>query len=120
MRANRQGGSRKPTLLRLINANYYPVDMRFTDAGGNPVAMAELLAHDGRSYRDTSDPTGASPPVGDTGHPLMTSFLSFGAAERFDVLLRPPAPGRYRLTATLRHWITTAVLGTRAITITVA
>jgi len=119
MRANAPGSSRKPTLLRLINANYYPIDMRFTDAAGNPVAMAELIAHDGRSYRDTSDPLGASPPIGDTGHPLRTSFISFGAAERFDVLLRPPAPGKYRLTVSLRHWITTAVIATRVIPITV-
>jgi len=120
IRANATAGSRKPTLLRLINSNYFPVDMRFTDAAGKAVAMAELIAHDGRSYRDTSDPLGASSPVGDAGHPLMTSFITLGAAERFDVLLRPPAPGKYRLTVRLRHWITTAVIATRAIIITVA
>ena len=119
IRANAPGGPRKPTLLRLINANYFPVDMRFTDAAGKAVAMAELISHDGRSYRDTSDRLGASPPVGAAGNPLMTSFISFGAAERFDVLLRPPAPGKFTLTVTLRHWITTAVIATRVIPITV-
>ena len=119
MRANAAGGSRKPTLLRLVNANYFPVDMRFTDAAGRPVVMAELLGHDGRAYRDTSSRLGTSPPVGETGPPLTTSFISFGAAERHDVLLRPPAPGTYRLTVTLRHWITRAVIATRVIPITV-
>lgn len=120
MRANAPGGARKPTLLRLINANYFPVDMRFTDAAGAPVAMAELISHDGRSYRDTSDPVGSSPPIGDAGHPLMTSFISFGAAERHDALLRPPGPGKYQLTVNLLHWITRAVIATRVVSITAA
>lgn len=120
IRANGPGSSRRPTLLRLVNAGFLPVDMRFTDAAGNPVAMAELVSHDGRPYRDTSDPQGASPPVGAAGSPLMSSLISFGAAERFDVLLRPPAPGKYRLTVTLRHWITTAVIATRVVTVTVS
>lgn len=119
IRANASGSSRKPTMLRLINANFFPVDMLFTDATRAPVRMAELVSHDGRSYRDTSDPLGASPPVGNIGNPLMTSFISFGAAERFDVLLRPPAPGRYQLTVTLRHWITSAVIATRIVPIAV-
>jgi FtsP/CotA-like multicopper oxidase with cupredoxin domain len=119
IRANAAGGSRKPTLLRLVNATYFPVDMRFTDARGNAVAMADLVSHDGRAYRDTSDPLGASPPVADAGNPLITSLISFGAAERFDVVLRPPAPGMFKLTVTLRHWITGAVIATRVIPITV-
>jgi len=91
--------------------------MRFTDAAGSPVAMAELISHDGRPFRDTSDPRGASPPCGVTT-PLMTDFISFGAAERFDVLLRPPSAGRYTLTVQLRDWITAAVIATRVVPIT--
>ncbi len=120
IRANAPGGSRKPTLLRLVNANYFPVDMRFTDAAGRPVAMAQLLSHDGRAFRDTSDRLGASPPVADTDHRLMTSILNFGAAERFDVLLRPPAPGQYRLSVALQHWLSSADIVTRVIPIMVA
>lgn len=118
MRANAPGGSRKPTLLRLMNANYFPVDMRFFDAAGKPVTMAELISHDGRPFRDTSDPLGGSPPIADGDHPLLTSIINFGAAERFDVLLRPPAPGQYRMTVALQHWITSADLATRTLTIT--
>ncbi|TFD58723.1 copper oxidase [Cryobacterium suzukii] len=118
IRANAGGGSRKPTLLRLINANNFPVHMSFTTAAGKPVAMAELIAHDGRPYRDTSS-LGASPPTGAVGNPLMTSMIDFGAAERFDVLLRPPTPGQYRLTVDLYHWITGAVLATKVIPVTV-
>lgn len=119
MRANAPGGSKKPTLLRLVNANYFPVEMRFTDAAGKPVVMAELIAHDGRAYRDTSNPRGDSPPIADTDQPLLTTMINFGAAERFDVLLRPPAPGKYLMTVVLQHWITRADLGTRTLTITV-
>jgi hypothetical protein len=101
-----------------VNANNFPVHMRFSTAAGRPVAMAELIAHDGRPFRDTSRP-GVSPPTGAAGHPLMTSLIDFGAAERFDVLLRPPAPKQYRLTVNLYQWITSAVLATRVIPVTV-
>ncbi|MEO6200310.1 MAG: multicopper oxidase domain-containing protein [Cryobacterium sp.] len=119
IRANAPGGPRKPTLLRLVNATYFPVTMRFTDPSGQPVPMAELVAHDGRAFRDTSNPTGASPPVCDTPNRLLTNVIDFGAAERFDVLLRPPAPGTYKLTITLENWVTEAVLATRIIPVTV-
>ncbi|MCG2622905.1 multicopper oxidase domain-containing protein [Arthrobacter sp. I2-34] len=104
---------KKPTLLRLLNANYFPVDVRFTDAAGRPAVMAELISHDGRPFRDTSSPTGAAPPVR-----LMTSKLNFGAAERYDMLLKPPGPGTFWLTVTLMDWITRRVLFTRRIPIT--
>jgi FtsP/CotA-like multicopper oxidase with cupredoxin domain len=118
IRANARGSSRKPTLLRLLNGSYFLVDMRFTDSAGAPVAMAELISHDGRAFRDTSDPKGGSPPTSDVG-PLMTDFMSFGAAERFDVLLHPPSPGNYRLTVELRDWITFRVMETRVVPVTV-
>jgi FtsP/CotA-like multicopper oxidase with cupredoxin domain len=117
LRAVAPGGSRKPTLMRLLNGSYFPVDMKFTDAAGKPVAMAELLSHDGRPFRDTNDPDGPAPPTSDKD-PLMTDFMSFGAAERFDVLLRPPGPGKFTLTVELRDWITRAVMATRIVTIT--
>lgn len=119
LRCKAPGQDVAPTLVRLLNANYYPVDMHFTDAAGTtPVPMAELISHDGRPFRDTSDPAGESPPVRDTGNPLMTSIINFGAAERYDILLHPPAAGTYTLTVDLLHWITEAVLFTRVITIT--
>ena len=114
IRANAAGSPRKPTLLRLINSSYFPQDIRFTDAAGIPVAM-ELIGHDGRPFRDTSKARGDSPPVRDTGQPLLTSFINFGAAERYDVLLRPPSPGTYRLTVAERHWITNRIIDTTVI-----
>ncbi|MGW6173630.1 multicopper oxidase domain-containing protein [Arthrobacter sp. NPDC055138] len=118
MKANVAGNGRKPTLLRLLNANYYPVNARFTDMAGKPVRMAELISHDGRAFRDTSAPTGPALPIGETDSPLITSLINFGAAERYDMLLRPPKPGKYKLTVELTHWITTKVLFKREITIT--
>jgi FtsP/CotA-like multicopper oxidase with cupredoxin domain len=118
MKANVAGNGRKPTLLRLLNAEYFPVNARFTDMAGNPVPMAELIAHDGRAFRDTSDPTGPSLPIGDAGSPLIASLINFGAAERYDMLLHPPKPGKYKLTVELTHWITAAVLFRREIIVT--
>jgi FtsP/CotA-like multicopper oxidase with cupredoxin domain len=116
VRARIPNGEVKPTLLRLLNANYFPVNAYFTDAGGQPVAMAELISHDGRPFRDTSSPSGPARPISETG-PLRTSIVNFGAAERYDMLLRPPAAGDYTLTVELLHWITEKVLHTRKIAI---
>ncbi|WP_216699855.1 multicopper oxidase domain-containing protein [Arthrobacter sp. H5] len=118
IRANVEGGPRKPTLLRTLNANYLPTHMYFTDLDGVELKMAELIAHDGRAYRDTSHPGMPSPPCIDAGYPLTTGRLAFGAAERYDLLLRPPAPGQYLLRVEWEHWITGEILGTRTIPIT--
>ncbi|WP_231554490.1 multicopper oxidase domain-containing protein [Arthrobacter sp. L77] len=118
LRANVEGGPRKPTLLRTINANYLPNLMTFTDAEGTEVRIAELISHDGRPYRDTSAAGAPSPSSRDAGHPLITSRLAYGAAERFDMLLHPPAPGLYYLRVEWQDWITGNVLGTRTIPIT--
>jgi hypothetical protein len=76
--------------------------------------MAELISHDGRPFRNTSNPSGPARPISATG-PLRTSIVNFGAAERYDMLLRPPAPGTYKLTVDLLHWITGEVIMSRQI-----
>ena len=119
LRANR-AETGHPTLLRILNLNYFPTRARFTDDTGRPVAMAELIAHDGRAFRDTSDPTGESPPVRDTGHPLTTSVIAFGAAERYDMLLNPPRPGTFQIHVDWIHWVTRRVLATRVVPLVVA
>ena len=107
-----------PTLLRLIDFNYYPSMARFTDTAGRPVRMAEIISHDGRPYRDTSQPGAPSPPIGAAGSPLLTSRVAFGAAERYDVLVHPPAAGTFVLNIDFLHWATLRVLATRRITLT--
>ncbi len=116
IRARLAKGAVRPTLVRLLNANFFPVNARFTDAAGKPVAMAELISHDGRPFRDTSQATGPALPISATG-PLRASIINFGAAERYDILLRPPAAGSYWLTVDLLDWITAKVLLTRRIPI---
>jgi hypothetical protein len=118
LRANVEGNGRKPTLLRVLNANYLPNVIRITDEAGAPARIAEVIAHDGRAYRDTSVPGAPARPIAEAGAPLTTSTLAFGAAERYDLLLRPPAPGRYRLEVSWKDWITGRVVGRRTVTIT--
>ena len=95
----------RPGLLRVNNANYMPTVIRF---GGGLVA--EVIAHDGRALRDTT--VKPSPPVS-----LHTDRLGFGAAERYDMRLRPPAgakPGDlFSVTVEWQHWITGRVIGQR-------
>lgn len=106
-----------PTLVRLLNANYYPVMLTFTTAGDNPepVAMGELIAHDGRAFRDTRNPTGVSRPLRAAGKPLITSTLAFGAAERYDMLLRPPSTGTYTARFQWFNWATGREIAVRTV-----
>jgi FtsP/CotA-like multicopper oxidase with cupredoxin domain len=96
-----------PSLVRLLNLNYFPVVMTFENGSRTrALPIAELISHDGRPYRDTSSRSGSCPPVRarGRGHRMMTNRLAFGAAERYDVLLHPPA-GRYTLRVDFHHWI---------------
>lgn len=120
LRANvyKKGDTRKPTLLRLLNANYLPTMLRFQDKYGNPVAMAEVIAHDGRPYRDTHEKDGVSLPCREAGYPMMTSMLASGSAERYDLLLFPPAAGEYQVVLDFKDWISDEVIGQRVIPLT--
>ncbi|NUR09297.1 MAG: multicopper oxidase domain-containing protein, partial [Nocardioidaceae bacterium] len=104
-----------PTLLRMANFNYFPSRALFTDAAGNRVRMAELIAHDGRPFRDTSRRDAPSPPIRDTGHRLLTDHIAFGAAERYDALLHPPSAGTFVVTIEFEHWATRRVLARRSV-----
>jgi FtsP/CotA-like multicopper oxidase with cupredoxin domain len=92
-----------PGLVRVNNATYFPTTIRF---GGG--LTAEVISHDGRPLRDTS--TAPSPPI-----VVKTPVLAFGAAERYDLRLRPPAgakPGdSFPVTVDWHHWVTRAVVG---------
>ncbi len=116
----RAAGSGHPTLLRVLNLNYFPTRVRFTTTSGEPVAMAELISHDGRPFRDTANPAGPSRPLRDLGNPLRSAALAFGAAERYDMLLHPPAAGTFLLHLDWYHWVVTSrprVLATRTLPI---
>ncbi len=98
---------RLPGLLRVINASYFPT--RLTFLGG---LKGELIAHDGRPLRNTA--VAPSPPVC-----VSTDVLSFGAAERYDIRLRPPARAQPGATLGVRtdwiHWVTGKVIGSRTV-----
>ena len=114
LQVNVPGPGKYPTLFRMLDLNYFPSRARFTDSKGDPVVMAELIAHDGRPFRDTSSPT-AGLPVGRAGHPLMTAVIAFGAAERYDALIHPPNAGAFYVHFDFLHWATGKVLYTRTI-----
>ena len=42
-------------------------------------------------------------------------MLAFGAAERYDLLLRPPGPGTFLAHLDWIHWVTGKVLATRSV-----
>jgi hypothetical protein len=120
MRANMVRPGTAPTLVRMVNVDYYPTRTRFTDAAGRPARIAELIAHDGRPFWNTPNPAGPAIQPSMAGQPLLTSIIKSGAAEKFDFLLRPPAAGKYTISVDFLHWITGAVLATRTVTVTAA
>jgi hypothetical protein len=97
--------------------DYFPTLVRFTDEAGNRVPMAELISHDGRPFRDTSGPTGPAIPVWNTPFRLFTSVFASGAAEKYDFLLHPPAPGRYQMQVEFLTWRPGGVRATRTVTV---
>jgi plastocyanin len=111
-------GNGHPGLVRVLNLDYFPTRLRFTDQAGAPAEIAEIIAHDGRAFRDTSDPTGPSRPVRDVGNPLVASTLAFGSAERYDMLLQPPAPGRWLAHVDFHDWTESEVQRTLTIPVT--
>jgi hypothetical protein len=120
MKANVVAGNKKPTLVRMVNVDYFPTRTRFLDAAGKPARIAELIGHDGRPFWNTPSPTGPAVQPSMAGKPLLTSIIKSGAAEKFDYLLRPPAPGKYTIAIDFQHWITGQVLATRTVTVTAA
>jgi hypothetical protein len=118
MRANVARGNKHPTLVRMVNVDYFPTVTRFTDAAGRPARIAELIAHDGRPFWNTPNPNGPAVHPSAAGQPLLTSVIKSGAAEKFDFLLRPPTPGKYTISVSFLHWITSQVLATRTVTVT--
>jgi FtsP/CotA-like multicopper oxidase with cupredoxin domain len=98
-----------PGLLRVNNANYVPTVISF---GGG--LKAELIAHDGRPLRDTA--VRPSPPVS-----AQTDKLAFGAAERYDMRLRPPrgaiSGDTFPITVQGLHWITGETLDSKTTTV---
>ena len=104
-----------PTLLRMLNLNYFPSRAVFTDSAGRRVRMAELIAHDGRAFRDTSRTLDRSPSTHDTADRLLTSAIAFGSAERYDVLLHPPTTGTFFVRIRFLHWATQQILATRTV-----
>ena len=101
----------------MVNVDYFPTLTEFTDMKGNPVAMADLIAHDGRPFRNTADPNGPSTPVWSSKYPLRTSKIASGAAEKYDFLLRPPARGKYLMHIRFLSWVPGQVRATKTITI---
>jgi hypothetical protein len=49
---------------------------------------------------------------------MMTSMLASGSAERYDLLLFPPAAGEYQVVLDFKDWITDEVIGQRVIPLT--
>jgi FtsP/CotA-like multicopper oxidase with cupredoxin domain len=95
-----------PTLLRVLNANYFPTVVSVTGVD------LEVISHDGRPFRNTS--VVPSPPVS-----ARTRKLAFGAAERYDCLVRPSSRGTFTLQVDWVDWISGKVVGTRTTPITV-
>lgn len=101
----------RPALVRMLNANYFPIVVEFE--GG---LRGEIIAHDGRPFRNTS--VTPSPPVA-----LLATRLAFGAAERYDVRLRPPdgaQPGdTFHMTVKWIHWVRGNVIAERTVEVRV-
>ena len=84
-------------LLRILNGGYFPQKVSF---GG---LVAQFVGSDGRPLP----------------RPFAAREYILGSAERYDVLLKPPA-GAYRARFEHEHWITRRVVGVAEVDIRVS
>lgn len=101
-------------LLRLVNANYFPVEVSLDDA------LAPMIVEsDGRGLRDQLDLSG----LGLRGRYVSAPWSAVGGrlapAERYGLLLKPRSRGTYPVEVRFRHWITQEVVGVARTTVTV-
>ncbi len=107
IRVNAEGHGH-PSLLRLLNLNYFPVVMTFSNGARTRVTAVRRADRPRRPPVSATRRSGGvaarrpTPGVARTG--CVTERIAFGAAERYDVLLHP-APGRYTLRVDFHHWI---------------
>jgi FtsP/CotA-like multicopper oxidase with cupredoxin domain len=119
----------EPILIRFLNGQYFPVDVRFQPADpATPPPLFQVVASDGRPYLDATgysgDPGSAKPRA---QHSLDSLFVT--PAERYDLILNtapdelggpgPLAPGRYEVVVSFLHWISADVVGIARTTIDV-
>jgi hypothetical protein len=94
--------SGKPTLIRIVNGTYIPAKFTF------PFPI-DVIASDGRPFRDTSvvPAPSATPYSRPVACPVKAGeSLIIGAAERYDLLLRPTQAGTVRGRVEFLDWIT--------------
>jgi FtsP/CotA-like multicopper oxidase with cupredoxin domain len=107
----------EPILIRLLNGQYFPVELDF---GG---ATVELVASDGRPFLDTANYSGQR----GTATPVVITptddLPAVTPAERYDMILnsaaRPLPAGVYEVTVRFLHWITGNVVGVARTRITI-
>jgi hypothetical protein len=56
----------------------------------------------------------------DASSPLLTDVLAFGAAERYDMVLRPPSTGTFTARFQWFHWVTGKEIGVRTVPLIVS
>jgi FtsP/CotA-like multicopper oxidase with cupredoxin domain len=99
--------SGEPILLRILNGQYFPVEVTFGSPPRAPL-LVQPVASDARPFLDSTDHSG----LRGTARPLAqlrTSSLGIAPAERYDVILNTPEhpvpPGEYAVTMRFLHWI---------------
>jgi FtsP/CotA-like multicopper oxidase with cupredoxin domain len=109
--------SGEPILLRLLNGQYFPVQIDF---GGMTV---QPIASDARPYLDQTDYSGRRGNGVPTAQAVTDSLPTLSPAERCDLILNsasnPIPPGVYVVTVTTFHWITGNVAGVAKTTVTI-
>src|SRR5262245_20918585 len=106
-----------PILIRLLNGQYFPVEVDFGGIHVQPVSS------DGRAFLDAASFSGKRGGASPLALQLVDSLPAITPAERYDLILNsasnPVPAGVYDVTVRFRHWITGNVTGVARTTITI-
>jgi FtsP/CotA-like multicopper oxidase with cupredoxin domain len=106
----RQG---EPALIRVINANYYPIEIRVGprvgSTPGEPRFQAEMWSSDGRPFRETTRYSGVVEEGALVRLRRPENVITMSPAERYDFVLNTPdtplLPGTYPVLIRFLHWL---------------
>jgi FtsP/CotA-like multicopper oxidase with cupredoxin domain len=115
--------SGEPILIRLLNGQYFPIELEFGGPPPAPPLLVEAVSSDGRALLDTANYSGRRGTASPLALALKDSFPAITPAERYDLILnsaaRPVTPGVYGVTVRFLHWISGDQVGVARTRITI-
>jgi FtsP/CotA-like multicopper oxidase with cupredoxin domain len=115
--------SGEPILIRILNGQYFPIELSFGGPSPLPPLFVQSVSSDGRPHLDGASYSGRRGNASPLALALTDNLPAITPAERYDLILNsaehPTDPGTYEVAVRFLHWITGNVAGVARTTITI-